>query len=147
MSHSPHQLLSQVSEHKRDAEGDILQQLTTYRVRLVKIIKTSETECTMLRKQREIKMDQGTDATELMMLEQSLNEHVQQIHEVSCEIETLDVAITQQRKKWAEQHKKHKAHEKMHHEITTKEKRTANQKLQKSLDDQFSSKVFAKSRV
>jgi len=147
MTHSPHKLLSQVFKHKRDAESDILQQLTTYQETLSNILKQTQVQFSVLQNQRELKMNNGAQATELMMIEQSLSEHQQHINEVGCELNTLELAIKQQKKKWIDQHKKCKAHEKMQQQVEYKEKFSLDQKRQANLDETYSSTLFARSRA
>ncbi len=148
MSHAAsHQLLSHIAEHKRDKEGKALQHLTTYRATLLQVVQQSSMQLAILQEQREHKIAQGAQASELMLLEQSLLEHQQHIHEVTCELATLDKAIQQQKKKWAEAHKKLKAHEKLHQQLQRKAKCLLNQKHQAAQDDQFSAYRIRKQRV
>lgn len=144
MTRSPHQLLSQVSEHKRDKESDILKQLTGYRVELEAKMDDAIQMRATLEAQRVTNMQQGTQATELLMLEQATQEQRLCIYEVSCEIAALDKAIEEQRKKWAEQHKKCKAHETMAQKHAHTAQRKQEQTQQSVLDDQYSAKMFGK---
>ncbi len=144
---SPHQLLAELSKHKRDKEVDALQQLTNYRVKLTQIIKQSSLQLKVLQGQRDIRVDRGTGAAELLMLEQSIFEHQQHIASVSCELTTLDVAIKQQKLKWAKEHKKMKAHEKLQQQLQHQLKMKHHQKNQRVLDDQFSSKMLQQQSV
>ena len=142
MKGSPHQLLSQVSEHKRDKESEVLKQLTGYRIELETKMNHAIQMRASLEAKRVTNMQQGTQATELLMLEQATQEQRLRIYEVSCEIAALDKAIEEQRKKWAEQHKKCKAHETMAEKSASIAQRKQEQTLQKNLDDQFSAKMF-----
>ncbi len=144
---SSHLLLSQVSESKRDVEAEALSQLTEYRTKLVRMFEQAGLQKEQLIKERELQMRDGAQATELMMLEQSMLEYQQQVDDIQRDILALDLAISQQRKKWAKQHKKHKTHEGMHHKLQKKAKQAAEQKHQKDMDDQFSSRLFAKNKV
>ncbi|MDX8380782.1 MAG: hypothetical protein R8M14_01565, partial [Ghiorsea sp.] len=83
---SPHQLLANIAEHKRDKEADALQQLTTYRAKLVSIIEQSQNQVTILLTQRDIKVAQGVEALELLLLEESVFEHQQYILDVNSEL-------------------------------------------------------------
>ena len=142
MTPSPHQLLSQVSEHKRDKESDILKQLTDYHVELEAKMNDSIQMRARLEAQRVAYMEHGTQATELLMLEQATQEQRLRIYEISCEIAALDKAIEEQRKKWAEQHKKCKAHETMAQKHAHTAQRKQEQTQQHVLDDQYSAKMF-----
>ncbi|WP_038251004.1 flagellar export protein FliJ [Ghiorsea bivora] len=142
MTRSPHQLLSQVSEHKRDKESDILKQLTDYHVELEAKMNDAIQMRATLEAQRVTNMEHGTQATELLMLEQATQEQRLRIYEVSCEIAALDKAIEEQRKKWAEQHKKCKAHETMAQKHAHTAQRKQEQTQQNVLDDQYSAKMF-----
>lgn len=142
-----HQLLSHIAEHRRDKEGKALQQLTTYRATLSQAVKQSSMQLAVLREQRDNKVARGAQASELILLEQSLFEHQQHIHEVTCELAMLDEAIQQQKQKWAQAHKKLKAHEKLHQQLQRKAKHMLNQKHQAIQDDQFSAHMMRKQRV
>jgi len=142
-----HQLLSDIAEQRRDKESKVLQQLTTYRATLDQVIQQSFTQLSVLKKQRDIKVARGAQAVELMLIEQSVLEHQQHIHEVTCELETLDMAIKQQKRKWVNAHKKFKSHEKLHQQLQRKAKHLLNQKEQMIQDDQFSANMMYKRRV
>jgi len=142
MTRSPHQLLSQVSEHKRDKESDILKQLTDYRIELNAKMNHAIQKRATLEAQRVSNMEHGAQATELLMLEQATQEQRLRIYEVSCEIAALDKAIEEQRKKWTEQHKKCKAHETMAQKHAHTIQRKQEQTQQNVLDDQYSAKMF-----
>jgi len=144
---SAHKLLARVSEHKRDVEGDVLKQLTTYKATLQMNMAQSKAACEELQTQKESQLKNGAHAFELLMLEQSMSEHIRTINDLTCEVAALDLAIKQQKKKWADQHKKHKAHEKMHDQFESKEKRMTEHKIQATMDDQFSAQMFAKGKV
>ncbi len=144
---SPHQLLAKLSQHKRDKEAATLEQLTHYQAKLIQIIKQSSLQLKVLQGQRDIQIDRGTEAVELLMLEQSISEHQQHISSVSCELTTLDVAIKQQKIKWTKEHKKMKAHEKLQEQLQHQWELKRNQKNQRALDDQFSSKMLQQQRV
>jgi flagellar biosynthesis chaperone FliJ len=142
-----HQLLSDIAKQRRDKESKALHQLTTYRATLDKMIQQSSTQLSVLQKQRDIKVSRGAQAAELILLEQSLCEHQQHIHEVTCELAALDMAIKQQKKKWVEAHKTLKSHEKLHQQLQRKAKHLLNQKQQMIQDDQFSASLLHKKRV
>lgn len=142
MTRSPHQLLSQVSEHKRDKESEVLQQLTDYRVELETKMNHAIQMRASLEAKRVTNMEHGAQATELLMLEQATQEQRLRIYEVSCEIAALNKAIEAQRKKWAEHHKKCKAHETMAQKHASLSQRKQEQTQQRNLDDQFSAKMF-----
>jgi len=142
MARSPHQLLTQVSEHKRDKESDILKQLTDYRIELKTKMNDAIQMRATLEAQRVSNMEHGTQATELLMLEQATQEQRLRIYEVSCEIAALDKAIEEQRKKWAEQHKKCKAHETMAEKYAHTIQRKQEETQQNVLDDQYAAKMF-----
>jgi len=144
---SPHQLLANIAEHKRDKEADALQQLTTYRAKLVSIIEQSQNQVTTLLGQRDIKVAQGVEALELLLLEESVFEHQQHILDVNSELMVLDEAISQQKKKWRAAHKLFKAHEKLDQQAKRKSELLVNQKTQRTQDDQFVASMMRKRRA
>jgi len=144
---SPHQLLAHMAEHKRDKEADALQQLTTYRAKLVSIIEQSKNKLATLLAQRDLKVTQGVDAMELILLEESVFEHQQHILEVNGELLILDEAIAQQKKKWGAAHKLFKAHEKLDQQAQRKSELLFNQKTQRTQDDQFVASMMRKRRA
>jgi len=146
VSSSAHALLSRIAEHKRDAEADILQQLTGYKQTLADIITQSLHDVQALQAQHGLKLTQGSTALDLMMIDQSIQEHRQRVLEVRFEMGELDKAIAQQRAKWSQHHKKHVAHQKMDGIATTKQQRAADNKQQMMMDNQFSATMVAKKR-
>ncbi len=144
---SPHQLLAHISEHRRDVEAETLKQLTDYKNTLVNIIKQSTAQLVMLKQQRDFKTEHGAQAMELLMLEQCLVEHQQQIHEVNCEIAALDIAIAEQKKKWTTAHKKYKSHEKLDEQFKLKAEKQKDQKIQMIQDDNFAAAMVNKRQV
>jgi len=144
---SPHQLLSHIAEHKRDKEGDALQQLAIYRAKLVEIIRQSHGQLIILQQQRDNKISQGVEALELILLEQSAVEHQQLVFEVNGELRALDEAIAQQKKKWRAAHKLFKAHEKLDEQSKHKHELLLNQKTQRTQDDQFVATMMRKRRA
>lgn len=144
---SPHQLLSHISEHRRDVEAEALKELSTYRSTLTNIIEQSSAQLVVLKQQRDFKTEHGAQAMELLMLEQSLGEHQQHIYEVSCEIAALDLAIVEQKKKWATEHKKYKSHEKLYEQFKQKAEKNMHHKTQMMQDDNFAAAMVRKRQV
>ncbi|HIP07923.1 MAG TPA: hypothetical protein EYG66_08710 [Mariprofundaceae bacterium] len=142
-----HQMLSHLAEHKRDKEAVALQDLTEYRSKLEQMKQQSSSQLTVLQQQREAKISHGAEAAELMLLEQSLQEHRLRIAEVNCELAALDIAIKQQKEKWVAQHNKLKTHEKLHQKQQRKITAVLRQKTQLAHDDQFASTMVQQERM
>ncbi len=143
MSISAHYLLANMAEHKRNDEGDILIQLTEYRKTLAAAVLKLLHNNKALQQQSVIKMEAGTQAMELAMLNQSIQEQQQRIVETRFEMGELDKAIAQQREKWLNQHKKHVAHEAMHHQAAQQAKKAFEIKQQTYMDNQFVATMVA----
>ena len=146
-THASHHMLANLAEHQRDKEALALQELTNYREKLRKIIQQSSIQIKILQQQRDKKIERGAQAFELMLLEESLSEHQLHISDVSCEMMALDIAIKQQKKKWSNQHKKLKVHEKLHQQHQRKMEAVLRQKTQVSQDEQYTTRLMQKQKV
>ncbi len=140
--HSPHQLLAEIAEQKRDKESQILRELNQHHTELMyKQVSRSEQRAKLIAQYEQI-MQQGATATVLSMLVQSIDESEQALVDLSCELAALDIAIRQQKEKWIVAHKKFKSHEKTHQQTQRKTKKMLHQKAQLLQDEQFATKVF-----
>lgn len=141
MGAATHKLMSSLTEQQSDAAADTLKKLTDYRGKLTHIIRQSQAQHQALLAQRDQHVEVGAEAMALMMIEQSLMEHQQHMQEVGEELALLDVAIQEQRQKWAVIYQKHQAHEKMGNNIEKQERRVMERKKQKVADGQFSARM------